>query len=166
MSDLLFWVSCLGVLVFGAYWAVSQRKVQPLLLSLGFLGAFVPFLIADRVVFPPWASKVLARGEDHQGLIIFLLYFAMLAGMLAHFAYSHLSLPRKRRRGFDVANFLAPVLVSPIVFLPLAAIFENSESAAASSSHLMLLLVAFENGFFWREFFENRQKSISTGGDK
>lgn len=166
MKDVLFWASCLGVLAFGAYRAAAERKAYLLLVSLGLLGIVVPFLVTDRVVFLPWADKALARGEDHQGLIIFLLYLAMLAGMLAHFAYSHLSLPKGKRRRFDVGNFLAPILVSPIVFLPLAAIFGTSVPAAASSYHLMLLLIAFENGFFWREFFTNRQKSVAVGDGK
>jgi hypothetical protein len=167
MLDALFWVSISGVLGVVAYRAVFRREVRLLLVSLGTLGIIVPVLVADRVVFPPWLTNPLARGEDHQGAIVFLLYLAMLAGMLAHFGYGYLALPKRSRRRFDVANFLAPILVSPIVFLPLASLFGSSPTTTVTrSSHVMLLLIAFENGFFWREFFENRQKVMAARGDK
>jgi hypothetical protein len=165
MFDVLFWASSLGILGFAAYRAVFRREGSLLFLAIVFLGIIIPFLVAGGIVSPPWVTKVVARGEGHEGAIVFLLYLAMLAGMLAHFAYGYFVLPKNKRRKFDLGNFLAPVLVSPIVFLPLASIFETSEPVAGSSPRLMLLLIAFENGFFWREFFENRQKARVAGGD-
>jgi hypothetical protein len=166
MVDALFWASTLGFIGFVAYQAIVRREVRLLLSALAFLGIIIPVLVADRVVFPPGFTPPLARGEDHKGPIVFLLYLAMLAGMLAHFAYGYLDLPKRSRRKFDLGNFLAPILVSPIVFIPLASIFESSGPSPVSSSRLMLLLVAFENGFFWREFFANRQKALAATGDK
>jgi hypothetical protein len=165
MFDALFWASSVGILGYAAYRAAFRREVRLLFLSIVFLGIVIALLVAGGIVSPPWTARAVARGEGHEGAVVFLLYLAMLAGMLAHFAYGYLGLPRKKRRKFDLGNFLAPVLVSPIVFLPLASIFETAEPTVAGSPRLMLLLIAFENGFFWREFFENRQKARAAGGD-
>jgi len=82
--------------------------------------------------------------------------------MVSHYFYSRFDAPRRKRK-IEVGRLLAPIFVSPIVFLPLASVLETSGSAPTRGSHLILLLVAFENGFFWREFFENRLKAHTAG---
>jgi hypothetical protein len=97
------------------------------------------------------------RGGNYvEWVLVVVLYMAMILGMLAHYAYVRFQRQRGRRRKFDIGVFLAPVFISPIVFLPIASVLQATEEVQASASHFMLFLVAFENGFFWREFFENR----------
>ena len=55
---------------------------------------------------------------------------------------------------------LAPVLASPIIFIPLLASQQNADLDLSRFDipRFMIFLVAFENGFFWREYFDNRKK--------
>jgi hypothetical protein len=129
------------------------------LLAVGVVLGLFTWLGAVR---PPWQAPIVYRGASPT-LLILALYGAMLLGMLSHYMYFRWSRPRSRRGTLDLGNLLAPVFVSPIVFLPLASVFQSSAPATADAARLMLFLVAFENGFFWREFFENRQKLQSEG---
>jgi hypothetical protein len=157
MIDLVFWGSCVAALGLSAVWAGRRRNVRPFLWTVLALGALVGLLIANGVVVPPGAEQPTARGAGEvQWALVVALYGEMILGMLAHAAYHRFQRPRGRRRKFDLGAFLAPVFVSPIIFLPLASILQATEPVQADATRLMLFLVAFENGFFWREFFENR----------
>jgi hypothetical protein len=62
-----------------------------------------------------------------------------------------------------VVSFVAPILVSPIVFIPLFTMFADIDFAGPfTSAKFMIYLVAFQNGFFWRSFFEERMKKPMT----
>src|SRR5436309_4203722 len=145
MTNILIWMSSLGSLGLALYWTLRYRD-KSFLWTLLALGVLLGVLSAVGIVRPPWQGEPASRGEG-RGIVILLLYGAMLAGMLAHYLYLRFERPRNRRTRFDLGNFLAPVLVSPIVFLPLASVFESIQSspAALDASRLMLFLVAFEN---------------------
>jgi hypothetical protein len=68
--------------------------------------------------------------------------------------------PRPNRQPFDLGTFLAPMLVSPIVFIPLLSAFQSIDVDLANlaTPKLMIFLVTFENGFFWKAFFDNRRR--------
>jgi hypothetical protein len=89
----------------------------------------------------------------------------MLLGMGAQFLYRHFEQPQRKRRKFDWGVFLAPVSASPIVFLPLLASFQNSEVDLSKLDvpRLMIFFVAFQNGFFWKEHFDQRQREAERG---
>jgi hypothetical protein len=52
-----------------------------------------------------------------------------------------------------------PIFASPIVFIPLLTLTTDEALAggAFTRAKLMVYLVAFQNGFFWRNFFEQRR---------
>lgn len=153
MNDLV-WYASLTAIGLSAYWGVRRHEISPLLWTALPLGVLLGLLVQ-------------ARGEeDLQRPLVMALYVMMIMGMLAHYAYERFQSSRGRRRKFGIGVFLAPVFVSPIVFLPLASIFQTTEPVQASASRLMLFLVAFENGFFWREFFENRMGRAAEGDNK
>lgn len=168
LNEGFFWGSVLAALVLACFAAVRRRSLGALLWAVAIIGAFLALLLRAGVVFLPLAEGPVARGggEERQGALVLLLYLAMLAGMLSHYLYARFDGPPKQDRRFDLGRLLAPVFVSPIVFLPLASIFETSGATQAKASHLMLFLVAFENGFFWREFFENRLKTHTAGASR
>ena len=53
-----------------------------------------------------------------------------------------------------------PILVSPIVFIPLLTLTsELGAGGAFTRARLMAYLVAFQNGFFWKQLFEQRRQT-------
>jgi hypothetical protein len=101
----------------------------------------------------------LAKGGDEPevGPLVLALFVFMLLGMAAEYLYHYLdSKPEDAK--FDWRTFAKPFVVSPLVFVPLAASLQN---ANVNLSHfdipvLMLFLVAFENGFLWRGYFARK----------
>jgi hypothetical protein len=156
---MLIWSSSLGILCLALYWAIQSRNPRPFVWALVILAIVLGMFISTGLMQPPWREDLVSRGES-QGLLILVLYVVMVAGMLAHYMFFHQSRPKKQRRKIDFSNLLAPVFVSPIVFLPLASVLDSigGYSTSADTSRLVLFLVAFENGFFWQEFFQNRRK--------
>jgi hypothetical protein len=104
--------------------------------------------------------------QDEQLYLIIALYLFMILGMLAHYGYTRFSQPAKIRKKFNLGYFLAPVLVSPIVFFPLLTILQSANIDVESLNvKLMFFCIAFENGFFWKEFFDNRQEDKEGTGN-
>jgi hypothetical protein len=95
---------------------------------------------------------------------ILVLYVCTSLGMAAHFLYTHFTKPLKARPRFDFGRFLAPLLVSPIVFIPILAAFQGADVDLANLTlpKYMVFFVAFENGFFWKEVLENRMKGNNS----
>ena len=86
-----------------------------------------------------------------------LLFVVMIFGMMAEYFYSH---------GFgkiDWSGFAKPFFASPIVFLPLVAANERAMTGLEvfEMGDLMLFLVAFQNGFFWKMVFERQQQQAA-----
>jgi hypothetical protein len=121
-------------------------------------------VIIYRFFFPGAAIIPKGRGSDNTYFII-ALYLFLILGMFAHYGFGYLTQSSKKRKKFNLGYFMAPILVSPIVFLPFLAAFQNAniEVETMSSAKLMFFCVAFENGFFWKEFFDNRQKEKEGG---
>jgi len=70
----------------------------------------------------------------------------------------------QERLTFAPMTFLMPILASPIVFIPLLTIAaEVNSPGILSQSKLMVYLVAFQNGFFWKSFFEQRRRESAEG---
>ncbi len=141
-----------------AYKNAGSFAVQVIILASGFFLLFRFFHIPDNIV---------PKGDGAGIYFVIILYFFMLLGMLASYAYAHLSLPKKERKEkeFDWGLFIAPVLASPIVFIPLLAAFqnENIDLKNLTTAKMMIFLVAFQNGFFWKEYFDNLRKEKEKG---
>jgi hypothetical protein len=59
--------------------------------------------------------------------------------------------------------FLMPIFASPIVFIPLLTLTsEVAMGGAFTRPKLMVYLVAFQNGFFWKSFFEQRKAEANV----
>ncbi len=87
-----------------------------------------------------------------------LLYLAMTLGMVAQYFYF------STRRKFRWRPFIKPFLASPIVFIPLVSAYQNALTSldAFELGDLMLLLVAFQNGFFWKVVFDKREEQLAA----
>jgi hypothetical protein len=112
------------------------------------------------------APAVEAKGAIHETLAVVFCYAAMLLGMVAQYAYHQ---AQTRDFAFDPAAFFMPIFASPIVFIPLLTVIgEVNTTGALATPKLMVYLVAFQNGFFWRAFFaggleERRSEAVGSG---
>jgi cytochrome bd-type quinol oxidase subunit 2 len=86
----------------------------------------------------------------------------MLLGMFAQYLYRHFERPKRYRNKWDWGCFIAPIFASPIIFTPLAAAFQSVDIDLTKPNsklpQLMIFFVAFENGFFWKEHYDRKQK--------
>lgn len=81
----------------------------------------------------------------------------MVLGMVARYFYVQAE-RAKTKFEFDWMTFLMPIFASPIVFIPLLALTsEVVIGGAFTRAKLMVYLVAFQNGFVWKSFFEQRR---------
>ena len=114
------------------------------------------------------------HGADQMGGIdetasLVICYAAMIAGMAAQYAYAMAErVSRGEPRGkFELLTFVMPMLVSPIVFIPLLTLTsELGAGGAFTRARLMAYLVAFQNGFFWKQLFEQRRQTAVLGGER
>lgn len=114
--------------------------------------------------FPKWPPSTVGRGEARSELpMIIALFLCMIAGMLAQWLQKWLETPKAARAEFDIGTFVAPIFGSPIVFIPLLASLQNANLDLSSLDvpRFMVLLVAFENGFFWKDYFDNRRRKMA-----
>jgi hypothetical protein len=107
-------------------------------------------------------SGIETKGTAEDLLGITLGFVTTVLGMISEYFYRQVERGRRRFR-FDVVSFVAPILVSPIVFIPLFTMFADIDFAGPfTKAKFMIYLVAFQNGFFWRSFFEERMKKPVT----
>ncbi len=115
--------------------------------------------------FPIPRLEDTAKGAPSEDMeLVVVLFICMLAGMLAQVFYEHFSLPRTIRIGeyIDWGQFWAPACASPIVFIPLMVTLQNAnlDLKALTTPRMMIFFVAFQNGFFWKDFFSRKLKEV------
>ncbi len=167
MSDLLNWLTAVsllalaGVLFYRDYKARSGKgfilHAVILLACVAFLWRFFGFLTPEPV----------ARGDNNEVYFIIVLYVIMVLGMLASYAFQHFSKEKAGRKEWDFGLFLAPVFVSPVIFIPLLTAFQQAaatQQAGGDSPRMMMFLVAFQNGFLWKEYFDHKRKKVTQHG--
>ena len=104
------------------------------------------------------------RGAIDQMAPVVICYLSMLLGMMAEIGFT-----RAERRDLNVKvdrmTVLLPVFASPIVFIPLLTLMTDDAMAGGAfrQAKLMVYLVAFQNGFFWKSFFEQRRVAAHAG---
>ena len=104
-----------------------------------------------------------SKGAADEWLAVAICYLSMVLGMVAQYFYKQAESGQKKLT-FNMMEFLMPILASPIVFIPLLTITSDMTfSGPFTRAKLMVYLVAFQNGFFWKTFFEQRQKKIENG---
>jgi hypothetical protein len=71
------------------------------------------------------------------------LYFIMLLGMASKYLYDAIGEKNRKKIKFNKWQFLKPFFVSPMIF---AAVYSTIPE---STSTFLLLIFAYQNGFFW-----------------
>lgn len=127
-------------------------------------GATTVLLAAALVVFSfALRDTVESKGTVDDTAPVVFCYLAMLLGMFAEYGYAQAE-HGQTRLTFSLMDFMMPVFASPIVFIPLLTITADmAQGGAFTRSKLMVYLVAFQNGFFWKSFFEQRRKAVEGG---
>ena len=162
MSGILFWIaiiSLLGLVLIAVFRFIRNKELRRFIISLVIL-TLCGFIIF-KFLFP--TVSLTARSSSNEIYFIIVLYICMLGGMFAQYLYSLLSKRRNEREKFDFGLFVAPIFASPIVFIPLYAALQNSQIDVTDLSDIkvMVFFVAFQNGFFWKEFFDGQRNIIS-----
>ncbi len=155
-------VSLLGLVVLLALSARNTGRWRALAIELIAIAAFAVFL--NRLFgFPSSPTGIVAMGKSDDFLLAGALFISMLAGMISQFLYRRFERPQRLRPNWDWGMFIAPVFASPIVFIPLLAAFQNAniDLKELTAPRLMIFFVAYQNGFFWKEFFDRKQREES-----
>jgi len=109
------------------------------------------------IVYALAPSAVQTRGGIDEAASIAFCYVSMVLGMIAQYGYAQAERGNKKLE-LDWMTFLMPIFASPIVFIPLLTLTsEVAMGGAFTRAKLMVYLVAFQNGFFWKSFFEQRR---------
>jgi hypothetical protein len=163
LSSILL-VCFVGLAVVMARWARKTGEWRPFWMSLVPLVAYGIFL--NRWFGFPFEGGVAEKGGNDL-VLTGALAISMIFGMLAQYLYRHFERPERNRTKWDWGCFIAPIFASPIIFIPLAAAFQNADVDLAKERmtlpRLMIFLVAFENGFFWKEYFDRKRKEVVKG---
>lgn len=168
LSEILILTSLVGAL---ALCVVEYRKRpdrKRLLSRIALLAVLVfvlhLFLGFPKILLTPQGTTI-SKGIGDSGTfanwpIYMIVYAAMVAGMLSQYLYDWMTKALGDKAPFSWRSFLAPALLSPIIFVPLCGTLDSG--ANAEKGTFMLMLVAFENGFFFKSYFEERAKAART----
>ena len=112
------------------------------------------------LTFPSTSGQT--RGDAETPALV-VSYIFMVLGMMAHYVYAKAE-KGETRLTIEWMRFLMPILASPIVFIPLVSIAGEVGATGHlfARAKLMVYLVAFQNGFFWKHFFDQRRSAIPT----
>jgi chromate transport protein ChrA len=156
MSDLLsviLTVSLALLVVHLAYRVFTKRTAL--------LPSALVVLASGWVVYAVAPKAMQTRSPDEVVAII-VCYASMVLGMMAEYGYAQAERGNKKLE-FDLMSFLMPIFASPIVFIPLLTLTsEVAFGGAFTRPKLMVYLVAFQNGFFWKSFFEQRRAEAKS----
>jgi drug/metabolite transporter (DMT)-like permease len=149
---IILMASAIGVIVTVAYRDIMRRRPR----------RFLPTVVLVGVALGVYAfalpEDVEAKGTVDETAAIVFCYLAMVSGMIAEYFYTQAEHGAKKLT-FEPMNFLMPIFASPIVFIPLLTITSDiAIGGAFTKAKLMVYFVAFQNGFFWKGFFEQRRE--------
>jgi hypothetical protein len=87
--------------------------------------------------------------------MIGLMYLSMISGIVAQSFYFGENVSPS-------ASWIKPVLASPIIFIPLLSSYQSSlaDMTGITVADLMILLVSFQNGFFWKVVFDKQAEAL------
>ena len=149
--------SMFGAVVLYLAWKSGRRRnVVAVVIALA-VGGWILSAVA------PATTRTRGGGE---GATLLVSYIAMVLGMMAHYVYTQVE-KGQTSLTIEWLPFFMPVLASPIVFIPLVTIAGQVPSTGGifTRAHVMVYLVAFQNGFFWKHFFDRRRPEAAPASD-
>jgi hypothetical protein len=159
MASMFWWV-----LVFSLSVMVGELIYRVFTRTARLLPRVIVVLLAAFVVYALAPAPVEKMGSLDETASIVFCYASMLLGMMAEYAYAQAERGSTKLK-FEALPFLMPILASPIVFIPLLTLTsELGAGGAFTRARVMVYLVACQNGFFWKTFFEQRKKQATSLG--
>lgn len=147
LSKLIFGSAIAYTLVTTLGYLLNRTEQQRLIgISCGAVLSITVFL-----VFRPFSG--LQSFGPSPVLLVAMILVAIILGTCAEYLFS---LGRKK---FSWYKMIRPTLISPILLLPLVGLLQKSNELDALAT-ISLLLVAFQNGFFWREMIEKLRGAL------
>jgi hypothetical protein len=161
MTEDLYWLlaaSFAAVAVVLLYYVITSTSRRPRVTALLVLavGAWVLYTLTP--------SLTQTRSSTDEVIVAVIAYFAMVLGMVAQYFYVQAETGATKVK-FEWLPFLMPLLASPIIFIPLVSIAVDAGGGGAfTRQKLMVYLVAFQNGFFWKQVFDQRRMRAGEPG--
>ncbi|MCI5130070.1 MAG: hypothetical protein D3904_00775 [Candidatus Electrothrix sp. EH2] len=132
---------------------ISTRSKKRVLIEGLLLCAFL-FLL-NRITGFPTPSSQQAFGGISPLTAIGLMFLCTMLGIMAHYIFY-------LKGKFSWQAFLKPLVISPIVFLPLVGSVQ-SLTGLEPMQMISFAILAFQNGFFWKEVFGRVEKKKKKG---
>ncbi|CAK8711222.1 hypothetical protein KKHLCK_00215 [Candidatus Electrothrix laxa] len=127
---------------------IITRSGKRILVEALLLGIFL-VLLHWMTGFPASLSRQ-AFGGVSPLTAIGLMFVCTMLGIMAHYIFY-------LKGKFSWQEFLKPLVISPIVFLPLVGSVQ-SLTGLESVQMISFAILAFQNGFFWKEVFGRVKK--------
>ena len=127
---------------------IITRSGKRVLIEAVLLCAFL-FLL-NRITGFPEPSSQQAFGGISPLTAIGLMFLCTMLGIMAHYVFY-------LKGKFSWRAFLKPLVISPIVFLPLVGSVQ-SLTGLEPMQMISFAILAFQNGFFWKEVFGRVEK--------
>ena len=154
----LIGISLVGLLAISVYRFIAYRNLRSFIFQLLALG------IIAALLYKFFYVSAIPKADDSDISLVIRAYAVMIFGMLSKHLYSYCAKPEEERPPFDFGLFVAPIFLSPIIFLPLVLAFQDAQ-VLTNKSQVGIFIVAFQNGFFWKEYFDNLQKQKKQSGE-
>ena len=123
-----------------------QQRKQFFFVGIIIVAGALIYVLLDAFILE--SNGEITKGEENIFSKIpwldFGLYFIMLLGMASKYLYDAIGGKKRRKIRFNKWQFIKPFLVSPMIFATVYAMIPETTSA------VMLLVFAYQNGFFWQ----------------
>ena len=146
MSPLVTYVLLCAVVLYGIiliYELITRRRIKGFVLKALILCFVVVYLHA--VTGFPTPKRAFGGGSSFVPIVA--MFCCVILGMVAHYFFY-------LKGRFSLKTFIRPFLISPIVLLPLMGSMKGN-AELESLEFFAFAILAFQNGFFWREVLEH-----------
>ncbi len=127
---------------------IAARSVKKILPEFLLFCAFL--LLLNWITGFPVPSSMQAFGGVSPLTALGLMFGCTILGIMAHYFFY-------LQGKFSWQEFLKPLVISPIIFLPLVGSVQ-SLTGLESMQMISFAILAFQNGFFWKEVFGRVKK--------
>jgi hypothetical protein len=136
--------------------ALRTRRPRVIILTM------LVVALSAWIVYSVAPATAGTRGEGDSTTLI-ISYVAMILGMTSQYVYAQAEKGAETLT-FNWLSFVMPILASPIVFIPLVSVAGEvpAVGGAFTQAKVMVYLVAFQNGFFWKHFFDRRKSDLAA----
>jgi len=112
-------------------------------------------LIGQPLNFIKSFPKANTYGDDFPiETIFFVILIAATLGTIARYIFDY-----KTNQVFSFLSLAKPIVITPIIILPIVGTLNTDHPNLKFMQFMCILLLSFQNGFFWRTILEKRIKS-------